>query len=94
MKLRAIVTVLAGVCLTISSAGAQQMTIEQAREEGKAFGNAKRGDESLVPSSEAQAQAVPGYSGTNQPQSTYFDDPDALIAARVRGSAGWSAPSA
>ncbi|NNG56907.1 conjugal transfer protein TraN [Sphingomonas paucimobilis] len=81
MKLRAIVTVLAGVCLTISSAGAQQMTIEQAREEGKAFGNAKRGDESLVPSSEAQARAVPGYSGTNQPQSTYFDDPDALIAA-------------
>jgi conjugal transfer mating pair stabilization protein TraN len=81
MKLRAIVAVLAGVCLTISSAGAQQMTIEQAREEGKAFGNAKRGDESLVPNSEAQAQAVPGYSGTNQPQSTYFDDPDALIAA-------------
>ena len=81
MKLRAIVTVLAGVCLTISSAGAQQMTIEQAREEGKAFGNAKRGDESLVPNSEAQAHAVPGYSGTNQPQSTYFDDPDALIAA-------------
>ena len=81
MKLRAIVAVLAGVCLTISSAGAQQMTIEQAREEGKAFGNAKRGDESLVPNSEAQAHAVPGYSGTNQPQSTYFDDPDALIAA-------------
>ncbi|RSU88664.1 conjugal transfer protein TraN [Sphingomonas koreensis] len=81
MKLRAIVAVLAGVCLTISSAGAQQMTIEQAREEGKAFGNAKRGDESLVPNSEAQAQAVPGYSGTNQPQSTYFDDLDALIAA-------------
>ncbi|MCM3681095.1 conjugal transfer protein TraN [Sphingomonas paucimobilis] len=81
MKLRAIVAVLAGVCLTISSAGAQQMTIEQAREEGKAFGNAKRGDESLVPNSEAQAQVVPGYSGTNQPQSTYFDDPDALIAA-------------
>jgi conjugal transfer mating pair stabilization protein TraN len=81
MKLRAIMAVLAGVCLTISSAGAQQMTIEQAREEGKAFGNAKRGDESLVPNSEAQAQAVPGYSGTNQPQSTYFDDPDALIAA-------------
>lgn len=81
MKLRAIVAVLAGVCLTISSAGAQQMTIEQAREEGKAFGNAKRRDESLVPNSEAQAQAVPGYSGTNQPQSTYFDDPDALIAA-------------
>ncbi len=81
MKVRAIVAVLAGVCLTISSAGAQQMTIEQAREEGKAFGNAKRGDESLVPNSEAQAQAVPGYSGTNQPQSTYFDDPDALIAA-------------
>lgn len=81
MKLRAIVAVLAGICLTISPAGAQQMTIEQAREEGKAFGNAKRGDESLVPNSEAQAQAVPGYSGTNQPQSTYFDDPDALIAA-------------
>ena len=35
MNLRAIVAVLAGVCLTISSAGAQQMTIEQAREEGR-----------------------------------------------------------
>ncbi|MFL0418602.1 conjugal transfer protein TraN [Sphingomonas sp. 179-I 2A4 NHS] len=81
MKLRAFVAALAAFSLTLSSAGAQQMTIEQAREEGKAFGNAKRGDESLVPDAEAQAQAVPGYSGTNQPQSTYFDDPDALIAA-------------
>lgn len=81
MKPRAFVAALAAFCLVVGSAGAQQMTIEQAREEGKAFGNAKRADESLVPDAEAQAQAVPGYSGINQPQSTYFDDPDALIAA-------------
>lgn len=81
MKLRSLAAALMSVCLVISSAGAQQMTVEQAREEGKALGNAKRQDESLVPTSDAQAAAVPGYTGTTQPQSTYFDDPDALVAA-------------
>lgn len=79
--LRSLVAALVSVCLVASPAGAQQMTVEQAREEGKALGNAKRQDESLVPTSEAQAAAVPGYTGTSQPQSTYFDDPDALVAA-------------
>jgi conjugal transfer mating pair stabilization protein TraN len=81
VKLRSLAAALMSVCLVISSAGAQQMTVEQAREEGKALGNAKRQDESLVPTSDAQAAAVPGYTGTTQPQSTYFDDPDALVAA-------------
>jgi len=56
------------------------MTIEQAREEGKAMGQAKKADGSLTPTSDSQALAVPGYSGTSQPQSTYFDDPDKLVA--------------
>ena len=47
MKLRSLAAALMSVCLVISSAGAQQMTVEQAREEGKALGNAKRQDESL-----------------------------------------------
>jgi len=81
MRVRCLVAALVGVCLVASPAGAQQMTVEQAREEGKALGNAKRQDESLVPTSDAQAAAVPGYTGTSQPQSTYFDDPDALVAA-------------
>ncbi|MGB3930843.1 MULTISPECIES: conjugal transfer protein TraN [Sphingomonas] len=79
--LRTLVAALVGVSLVASPAGAQQMTVEQAREEGKALGNAKRQDESLVPTSDAQAAAVPGYTGTSQPQSTYFEDPDALVAA-------------
>lgn len=81
MKLRSLVSALVGVCLVVSPAAAQQMTVEQAREEGKALGNEKRQDGSLVPTTDAQAEAVPGYTGNNQPQSTYFDDPDALVAA-------------
>ena len=81
MKLRPLLSTLLGICLVVGPAAAQQMTAEQAREEGKALGNAKRQDESLVPTTEAQASAVPGYTGTDQPQSTYFDDPDALVAA-------------
>lgn len=57
-----------------------QMTLEQAREEGRALGAAKRNDSALVPSSEAQAQAVPGYAGTSLPENAYFDDPERLEA--------------
>lgn len=57
-----------------------QMTLEQAREEGKALGMEKRNDSSIVPSSDAQAQAVPGYAGTSLPENTYYDDPDHLEA--------------
>ncbi|WP_409371995.1 conjugal transfer protein TraN [Sphingopyxis terrae] len=56
------------------------MTVDEAREEGKAMAQEKRKDSSLVPSSDAQAAAVPGYTGTSQPQSIYFDDPDKLIS--------------
>ncbi len=81
MKVRPLLSALLGICLVVGPAAAQQMTAEQAREEGKALGNAKRQDGSLVPTTDAQASAVPGYTGTDQPQSTYFDDPDALVAA-------------
>ncbi|OAN64532.1 conjugal transfer protein TraN [Sphingomonas sp. TDK1] len=81
MTLRPLLSTLLGICLVVGPAAAQQMTVEQAREEGKALGNAKRQDGSLVPTTDAQASAVPGYTGTDQPQSTYFDDPDALVAA-------------
>lgn len=74
---------LCGLCallLTTEPLAAQQMTIDQAREEGKAMAQQKRNDSRLVPSSEAQAQAIPGYTGTTQPQSTYYDDPDKLVS--------------
>ncbi|MCF8708396.1 conjugal transfer protein TraN [Rhizorhapis sp. SPR117] len=57
-----------------------QMTLEQAREEGKALGNQTRQDETLVPTDNGQAEAVPGYSGTTLPEGSYFDDPDRLEA--------------
>jgi len=57
-----------------------QMTMSQAKEEGKALGQTFKADPSFVPTNSTQAQAVPGYTGTSQPQSVYFDDPDALIA--------------
>jgi len=75
--------VFVGLLTAILAVGtcAAQMTIEQAREEGKAMGQAKRGDSTLVPDDNAQAEAVPGYSGTSLPEGSYFDDPDKLVAA-------------
>lgn len=71
---------LGAALLLAGQARAQTMTIEQAREEGKSMGQAKRNDSSLVPTNDAQAAAVPGYTGTNQSQSTYYDDPDKLVS--------------
>jgi len=80
MILRRIMGALCALLLVTEPVGAQTMTIDQAREEGKTMAQEKRNDSSLVPSSDAQAAAVPGYSGTSQPQSTYFDDPDRLVS--------------
>ena len=74
---------LGGLCallLMTEPVAAQEMTVDQARAEGKAMAQEKRNDSSLVPSSDAQAAAVPGYTGTSQPQTTYYDDPDKLVA--------------
>lgn len=74
---------LGGLCallLTTEPVAAQEMTVDQARAEGRAMAQEKRNDSSLVPSSDAQAAAVPGYTGTSQPQTTYYDDPDKLVA--------------
>ncbi|MFC0589559.1 conjugal transfer protein TraN (plasmid) [Novosphingobium aerophilum] len=56
-----------------------QTTLEEAREQGKAMGTAAKANPVLVPSDNAQAEAVPGFSGTTLPQGSYFDDPDKLI---------------
>ncbi|AOH87260.1 conjugal transfer protein TraN (plasmid) [Sphingomonas panacis] len=80
MIIRRLVGGLSAILLAAQPIAAQQMTVEQAREEGKAMAQEKRNDSSLVPSSDAQAQAVPGYTGTSQPQTTYYDDPDKLVA--------------
>lgn len=77
---RRIIGGLCAVLLLAEPLAAQQMTVEQAREEGKAMAQEKRNDSSLVPSSDAQAGAVPGYTGPSQPQTTYYDDPDKLVA--------------
>lgn len=77
---RRLISGLCALLLVSQPVAAQQMTIDQAREEGKAMAQQKRNDSSLVPSSDAQAAAVPGYTGTTQPQSTYYDDPDKLVS--------------
>jgi len=80
MIVRRLLGTLCAVLLMAEPVAAQQMTIEQARAEGKAMAQDKRNDSSLVPSSDAQAAAVPGYTGPSQPQTTYYDDPDKLVA--------------
>lgn len=80
MIARHLVSTLCVLLLVAEPVSAQTMTVEQAREEGKAMALEKRNDSSIVPSTDAQAKAVPGYSGTDQPQSTYFDDPDRLVS--------------
>jgi conjugal transfer mating pair stabilization protein TraN len=78
--LRSLLLALACAALVGVSPAAAQMTLEDARAAGKALGNETRRDETLVPMDEAQAQAVPGYSGTDLPQGAYFDDPERLEA--------------
>lgn len=60
-----------------SAAGVAQDALQQAREDGKEFGKAKRAESTDLPS-QGQLNEVPGYSGTDLPQSAYFDDPDRL----------------
>jgi conjugal transfer mating pair stabilization protein TraN len=56
------------------------MTVDEAREQGKAMAQEKRNDSSLIPADEAQAQIVPGYSGTDLPETSLYDDPDRLVS--------------
>lgn len=77
MRAYLVLAALFGVVMASSPALAQ-MTLDEARQEGKALGTEKRNDSTLVPSSDAQAAAVPGYSGTSLPEGSYFDDPGKL----------------
>ena len=65
MKLRPLLSTLLGICLVVGPAAAQQMTAEQAREEGKALGNAKRCStlEELLDEVEAVTLHVDGRAG-------------------------------
>lgn len=69
--------------LPIAFAGAgavlAQSTVQEAKEDGKNFATDMRGNDALVPS-ETMRDQVPGYQGTDLPQSSYFDDPDKLVA--------------
>lgn len=55
-----------------------QMTLEEAREQGRLLGNEKRQDDTLVPTDNARAEAVPGYAGTTLPEGDYFDHPEKM----------------
>lgn len=69
--------------LPIAFAGAgavlAQSTVQEAKEDGKSFATDMRANDALVPS-ETMRDQVPGYQGTDLPQSGYFDDPDKLVA--------------
>lgn len=69
--------------LPIAFAGAgavlAQSTVQEAKEDGKSFATDMRANDALVPS-ETMRDQVPGYQGTDLPQSSYFDDPDKLVA--------------
>lgn len=62
MKAAALAVALVTALLAVGPSAAQ-MTVEQAREEGKAMANEKRSDSSLVPTDNAQAEAVPAIVG-------------------------------
>ncbi len=63
----------------VSAAGGvvAQESVREAREEGNRMGTAMRAGGALVPG-QAQLDALPGYEGTDLPESAYFDDPDRL----------------
>lgn len=64
-----------------------QTTVDQAREEGRTMGKALRANDTLVPAA-GMAEEVPGYAGTDLPESAYFDDPDKLAADGGAQAAG------
>lgn len=57
-----------------------QTTMDEAREEGRTLAQAKRSDPALVPTDPARASSVPGYGGTDLPETVLLDDPDQLVA--------------
>lgn len=82
--------------LPIAFAGAgavlAQSTVQEAKEDGKNFATDMRANDALVPS-ETMRDQVPGYQGTDLPQSSYFDDPDKLVAdagAQASSNEGFS----
>lgn len=79
MSMHRVAALLLAVLGTVSPASAQ-MTVEEARQEGRSMANEKRQDTTLVPSDNARAEAVPGYGGTSLPQGSYFEDPERMEA--------------
>ena len=79
MKVRDILFGLAA--MTLATPASAQMTLDEARQEGRALGNEKRQDSTLVPTDNTRAEAVPGFAGTSLPEGDYFDDPEGLESA-------------
>lgn len=75
---RALFLLLAAYASAVPAAA--QMTVEEARQEGRSMANEKRQDSSLVPTDSARAEAVPGYGGTSLPQASYFEHPERMEA--------------
>jgi len=67
--------------MTLATPASAQMTLDEARQEGRALGNEKRQDSTLVPTDNTRAEAVPGFAGTSLPEGDYFDDPEGLESA-------------
>lgn len=81
MKGRGLLSAVMALALLSGQLRAQDMTLDQARQDGEAFGNAQRASSATIPTDNAQAAAVPGYNGTTTPQSGYFDNPEAMMSA-------------
>ena len=86
--MKRLASLIAMIFLGVAVPTPAQMTSQQAREEGKALGNAMRSDEAWIPKNDSQAAVVPGYQGTDLPQADYFSDPDKLAndAHTLKGS--------
>ncbi|WP_373886397.1 conjugal transfer protein TraN [Sphingobium sp. CFD-2] len=86
--MRGLAPLLAALLVAVAAPAPAQMTNSQAREDGKALGNAMRSDEAWIPKADAQAALVPGYQGTGLPETNYFSDPDRLAsdANALKGS--------
>jgi conjugal transfer mating pair stabilization protein TraN len=74
---------LAGLTLSLSAGNVVAQTMQQAKDDGKAFGQAQGSANVGAADTDAAAQStLPGYNGANAPQTVYMTDPAALDAAK------------
>ena len=74
---------LAGLTLCLSAGNAVAQTMQQARDDGKAFGQTQGAANVGAADTDAAAQStLPGYNGANAPETVYMTNPAALDAAK------------